>query len=316
MKQNIPIYLITGFLESGKTRFIQEMLEDKEFNTGEKTLLLVCEEGIEEYEPEKFFGQNVWMHLVEKEEDLTPDNMIREVKKRPYERIIVEYNGMWPLQRLYESMPDNCFINDQVMLADASTFENYNTNMRQQAVWMMTDAAYIIFNRCTDSTDTDRLHKIVRGSNRRCGMNYEYTDGHSVNDTTEDPLPFDINAPVVEIADRDYAIWYADLTEKTASYDGKTVKFKGVCATDKKLPAGNFVIGRHVMNCCAADITYMGLAAVQGVLLQEVHDYDWFEITAKIVIEKHVIYRGKGPVLRVQKLERCAPPDVKVATFY
>jgi len=316
MKKNIPIYLITGFLESGKTTFIQEMLADSEFNTGEKTLLLLCEEGVEEYEPEKFAGKNVWMHVFENEEDLTPDNVIREVRRHTLDRIIVEYNGMWPLQKLYECFPDGCFINDQVMLCDAGTFENYNNNMRQQAVGMLTDAEYIIFNRCTEATDTDKLHKIVRASNRRAGINYEYTDGHSVNDTTEDPLPFDVNAPVIEINDRDYAIWYRDLTENTSAYDGKVVKFKGVVATDPKLPTGNFVIGRHVMNCCAADITYMGLAASQSVILQTIKDYDWFVIEAQIVIEKNIIYRGKGPVLKVRQLNRTTPPDVKVATFY
>lgn len=316
MKQEIPIYLITGFLESGKTTFIQEMLEDKEFNTGEKTLVIVCEEGIEEYMPEKFAGKNVRFFIVDSEEDLNEDNVIRQLKLHHYDRIIVEYNGMWPLQRLYEVMPEGSFINDQVMLADASTFENYNTNMRQQAFGMMTDAEYIIFNRCTDATSIEKLHKIVRGANRRCGINYEYTDGRSQNDTIEDPLPFDVNAPVIEIDDRDYAIWYRDLTEKLSFYDGKTVKFKGVAATDKALPAGSFVIGRHVMTCCAADITYMGLAARCNVIIQQIKDYDWFEITARLVVENNKIYRGKGPVLVVQSLNRCAPPAEKVATFY
>ena len=50
--RQIPVYLFTGFLEGGKTKFIQETLEDGRFNKGEPTLLLVCEEGIEEYAPE------------------------------------------------------------------------------------------------------------------------------------------------------------------------------------------------------------------------------------------------------------------------
>ena len=55
----LPVYLFTGFLEGGKTHIIQESMEDKKFNSGEKTLLLVCEEGIEEYNPEAFWGKNV-----------------------------------------------------------------------------------------------------------------------------------------------------------------------------------------------------------------------------------------------------------------
>ena len=116
MKTDLPVYLITGFLEAGKTKFIQEMLADKEFNTGEKTLLLVCEEGIEEYEPELFYGQNVQIEVLESEEELTADNLAKLLKKHPYERLIVEYNGMWPLNRLYDALPDGAFLNDQIML--------------------------------------------------------------------------------------------------------------------------------------------------------------------------------------------------------
>ncbi len=44
MSMSIPVYLFTGFLDAGKTAFIQETLEDPGFNTGEKTLVLLCEE--------------------------------------------------------------------------------------------------------------------------------------------------------------------------------------------------------------------------------------------------------------------------------
>ena len=37
-----PIYLVTGFLESGKTSLIKNMLEDEDFSAGERTLLIVC----------------------------------------------------------------------------------------------------------------------------------------------------------------------------------------------------------------------------------------------------------------------------------
>ena len=46
----IPVYAFTGFLDAGKTKFIQETLEDERFNTGERTLVLICEEGEEEYD--------------------------------------------------------------------------------------------------------------------------------------------------------------------------------------------------------------------------------------------------------------------------
>ncbi len=316
MNNNLPVYLITGFLEGGKTRFIQEMLSDSQFNTGEKTLLLVCEEGIEEYDPAAFAAPNVRFVSVDSEKELTRAFIDRQLKLHRYDRIVVEYNGMWNPATLYDALPDNAFINDQIMVVDSTTFENYNANMRQQSVFMITDAEYILFNRCTEKTDIGRLHKIVRANNRRCGISYEYTDGHTEDDTFEDPLPFDVNAPVIVIEDRDYALFYRDLSENMKNYNGKTVKFKGVAATDRSLPAGNFIIGRHVMTCCAADITYMGLAARTPVILQQIKDYDWFVIEAKISIERNPIYRAPGPVLVVKSLSRTTQPDEPVATFY
>ena len=63
--QQIPVYAFTGFLESGKTKFIQETLEDPRFNAGERTLLLVCEEGEEEYAPDQFATDSVKIRVIE-----------------------------------------------------------------------------------------------------------------------------------------------------------------------------------------------------------------------------------------------------------
>ena len=312
----LPVFIITGFLEAGKTKYVQEMLSDSTFNTGEKTLLLVCEEGEEEYDPSTFAAPNVRMATIDSESELTMPALLKLLKLHKYDRLIVEYNGMWDPGTLYNALPDYAVVNDQVMIADASTFVNYNNNMRQQAVRMITDAEYIFFNRCNTSTDTGLLHKIVRANNRRCPITYGYVDGRLEDDTIEDPLPFDVNAPVIVIEDRDYALFYRDLSENMKNYIGKTVKFKGVAATDSHLPAGNFIIGRHVMTCCAADITYMGLAAKAKVLLTTIRDYDWFVIEAEISLEKSPVYRTAGPVLNVKSLSRSMPPEQPVATFY
>ena len=46
---DIPVYLIAGFLDGGKTDFINGILEDG-FAREDKTLLICCEEGELEYE--------------------------------------------------------------------------------------------------------------------------------------------------------------------------------------------------------------------------------------------------------------------------
>ena len=125
----LPIYLFTGFLEGGKTSMIQESLNDQNFNSGEKTLVLMCEEGIEELDPTQFWGQNVRIINVEDESWLTKENLRNAVKEHRTDRVIIEYNGMWLLETLYANMPSDWAIYQNIMFADANTFINYNNNI-------------------------------------------------------------------------------------------------------------------------------------------------------------------------------------------
>ena len=310
----IPVYLFTGFLESGKTKFIQETLEDERFNAGEYTLLVVCEEGEEEYEPSKWSGKNVFIKTIDEEEQLTSDLLSGWLKETGSERVIIEYNGMWQLSKLYDVMPKKWTIYQEMMFADSTTFGNYNSNMRSLVVDKLKSAELVIFNRFSNDIDRMALHKIVRGIQRNNAIIYEYLDGSTEQDTIIDPLPFDINAEVIEIADTDYALWYRDMMEETDKYNGKTVKFKGISAKDKKMAPEEFVTGRHVMTCCADDIQYAGLIAVCKEKCN-VKTGDWLNITATISIEYNKAYRSKGPVLKVIEYTHTSEPEEKVVTF-
>ena len=191
----IPVYLFTGFLEGGKTSMIQESLNDQNFNSGEKTLVLMCEEGVEELNPEEFWGRNVSIHLVEDAAWLTRENLEGLTKNRKIDRIIIEYNGMWQLQDLYEQMPQNWAIYQNVMFADANTFLTYNNNLRQLRVDKVRDAEMVVLNRTPEAIDKEEIHKIVRGISRRAAIVYDYPDGHVEYDELEDPLPFDFGRP-------------------------------------------------------------------------------------------------------------------------
>ena len=310
----VPVYLFTGFLESGKTKFIQETLEDERFNAGEYTLLVCCEEGIEEYEPKKFSGKNVFIKTVDEPEELTTELLDGWLKETGSERVIIEYNGMWTLDKLYNAMPKKWTIYQEMMFADSNTFVSYNSNMRSLVVDKLKSAELVIFNRFTDDIDRMNLHKIVRGIQRNNAIIYEYTDGSTEQDTIIDPLPFDIDASIIEIADADYAVWYRDMMEETEKYNGKTIKFKGIVAKDKKMDNNEFVIGRHVMTCCVDDIQYAGLICLcEGNC--NVKLGDWVNVTAKISIEYNKAYRGKGPVLKVNEYSLTSEPAEKVVTF-
>lgn len=312
---DLPVYLFTGFLEAGKTKFIQETLEDKRFNKGERTLLVLCEEGVEEYEPEQFSGANVYIRTVEDEADFNAEYLAAMQKETNPERILIEYNGMWLLDTLYSGMPEGWVVAQEFLFCDATTFLSYNANMRQLMVDKIKSAELVVLNRYRADMDRMAMHKVIRGVSRRCDIAYEYADGNVEYDDIEDPLPFDIEAPIVTIEDRDYAIWYRDMSEETKKYNGKTVRFKGRCLVRKNVPKGSFIIGRHIMTCCVEDIQFAGLIC-NWEKADTIRDDAWVIITAKLENKFHRAYGRKGPVLTVQSIEAVEKPEEAVATFY
>ena len=314
----INVFLFLGFLESGKTKFIQETLEDPRMENGEKTLLLVCEEGEEEYAPERFEVKNVAIEYIDDEDDLNTQTLEYLVKKHNTERLVVEYNGSWLLNKFFDAMPESFVINQIMTFFDSATFLNYNRNMRQLVFDKVQMTQMVVFNRFKGEYEKQEFHKIIRGISRRPDIVYEYIGGKAEFDEIEDPMPYDMDAPVIEIADRDFALFYRDLSEKPQNYIGKTVKFKGMAAVSRKVPSGYIVIGRYIMTCCEADIAYDGFALKTNSLISGVATKDWLTVTAKVGYEYSAVYRQKGPVLIAEKIERAEPlpPDESVATFY
>lgn len=313
--KEIPVYLFLGFLESGKTKFIQDTLCDERFNSGEKTLLVVCEEGIEEYEPTLFSGSNVMIKTIEDEEELTAKALSKMTKESASERVIIEYNGMWPIEKLFNNLPKGFRIVQCMMFADATTFINYNQNMRNQTVDKLKVSELVVFNRMNKNIDKMELHKIVRGVSRRCDIAYEYPDGNVEYDDIEDPLPFDIEAPLIKIEDSDYALWYRDLLEETDKYNGKTVKFRGICAYDSRMPDNTFVAGRHIMTCCIDDVEYSPIVCICKNK-HSIKSRDWVMVTGTIKIEYCKFYQGKGPVIHIEETAMTSAPAQELATFY
>ena len=190
--KDIPVYLFTGFLESGKTKFIQETLEDPRFNAGEKTLLLVCEEGEEEYNIETMPHKNVYICTIDDKADLNEKNILSLIKETGAERVLVEYNGMWNLSELFAAFPKNFVLNQEFTFMDSKTILSYNANMRQLVFDKLSTAELVIFNRVDKDTDIMPLHKLVRAVSRKSQIIYEFMDGSIMPDNIEDPLPFDV----------------------------------------------------------------------------------------------------------------------------
>ncbi len=313
--KELPVYLFTGFLEAGKTRFIQESLQDPRFCSGERTLILLCEEGLEELDATAFASTDVWVERIENEADIQPQNLRRLADARRCTRVLVEYNGMWMIDTLYNQMPQNWVVVQEFLFCDANTFLSYNANMRQLVYDKLRSCEIVVFNRCGPGIDKMALHKIVRAVNRRTDIAYEHPDGTAEYDDIVDPLPFDLNAPVVKIEDRDYALFYSDLTEDMKKYQGKTVSYKGQVARGPAFPKDSFMVGRQVMACCANDMSYAGLVSVWPGA-SSLRRGEWVQVTGKVEIRTHRVYRGEGPVLSVTKLEPAEAPQDPVATFY
>lgn len=309
----VPVYVFTGFLDAGKTKFIQSTLCDRRFNAGERTLLLICEEGEEEYDISAYPYQHVYPEVID-QESVTTEALEALFRKHRAERVVVELNGMLQVGPFYQKLPEQWQIAQEVMFADGSTILSYNANMRSLVVDKLSGCEMVVFNRVAPNTDIMPLHKLARAVNRRVNIMYEYTDSTTQYDEIVDPLPFDLNAPVIEIKDEDYAIWYRDISEEPKKYKDKTVRFKAQVARMRKERDGFFAPGRFVMTCCVEDIQFMGIPC-KYEQAEQLHVRDWVMVTATVNVSFHALYRGVGPVLTALRVEPAQPAAQEVATF-
>lgn len=310
----MPVYLFTGFLESGKTKFIQETLEDKRFAIRKRPCCSSARRARRSTRPSssrRIPSSSVCLKV----RSSSTENLTKWAQETKADRVVIEYNGMWLLDALYAAMPEGWVVYQEFMFADAGTFLSYNGNMRQLVYDKLKSCELVVFNRFKPDMDKMEFHKVVRAASRRADIAYESTDGKVVYDDIEDPLPFDLNAPVIEIGDADFAEWYRDLGETPANYEGKTVRFKCRALKRSKMPANTFIVGRHVMTCCVEDIQFAALVC-QWDEADTVQDDSWMILTAKLNFKFNKAYGRKGPVLSYVSHELCEAPEQPVATFY
>lgn len=310
----IPVFLITGFLESGKTSFIMETMKDPEFYNGEKTLIVACEEGEEEYDEEILEKLNTQIVYVEDNEEFT-DFYFKDLKaKYEPDRVIIEYNGMWSVDDILDTpMPKDWMLVQVITTVDASTFDSYINNMRQLIVQQMTYSDTVIFNRCDEETKKNVLRRNVKIVNPKAQIVYEGEDGMLPQDD-EDDLPYDINSEIIELEDDDYGLWYIDASDKPERYDGKMIKFTAMVCKPRRFPKGWFVPGRHAMTCCEDDIRFLGFVC-KSDKADKLSEREWVKIVAEIKCENHKVYGGPGPVLYAKKVEYTDEPKEKLVYF-
>ena len=308
---DIPVYLIAGFLDAGKTNFINGILQDG-FAREDRTLLLCCEEGEEEYDPKAL--DNVFTYKIDDLEDMTPEFFKKLEKQYKPKQVIIEYNGMWQIEPLYRTgLPANWVLYQIMTLVDANTFEPYVKNMGQLMMEKVTNADMLIFNRCNEELRASLRSRNLRMVNRRADIYLENEDGTSEEYVTEDMAPFDLSSGHLDVADDDYGIWYVDMMDNPGRYDGLTVKFKALMCHSKKFK-GVHCPGRFAMVCCENDMQFLALVC-KGEEQAKYKNRDWVEITATVKKENEEAYQGEGPVLYLTEIKPCEKPQNEVVSF-
>ena len=309
----IPVYLITGFLEGGKTSFLNFTMSQEYFADGEKTLLIVCEEGEEEYSESMLADNNTVMATVEEEYELDEEFLKKLDRKYHPERVLIEYNGMWSVKKFLEKqLPHYWGIYQIITILDGSSFQLYLNNIKSLAMELVTYTDLVIFNRCDENTPLATYQRSVKAVNRRAQVVFEDENGEMEN--PEEDLPYDLEADVIEIDDRDYGIWYIDVQEHHERYEGKKVKFLAQLMTSDEFPAGLFVPGRNAMTCCADDITFLGfISSYKGP--RKIQTGEWARIVVTVKWEYSAVYKEEGPVLYVWKIVPEAKPKEELIYF-
>ena len=307
-REPIPVYMICGFLDAGKTNFIAPMLTGEEFTEDERTLLLVCEEGEEEYDTEALGKHNVVPIFLEGKEDLTLSRMeALEAEYRPTQ-IVVEYNGMWQIAEAVPAFPRHWDLYQIVTIVESPTFNSYAKNMASLRMEKLREADLIVFNRCTDELAEVLRQRNLKMLNRRAEMYLEYAGDEDRMENYDNGLcPFDLSVPVLELSDDDYGFWYTDCMDNPERYAGKTVKFRGIVAQSPKFPHGMYAAGRFGMVCCAEDTAFLGMLC-SGPEHKQLKTKDWVEITAKVRLKNLKLLGGEGPVLYTTNVTPCAAP--------
>lgn len=311
----VPVYLFTGFMDSGKTSLITETLLENDFGTGNRNLIIACEDGEVEYDEEKLGKIDTTVVGVESEETFTREYLQAcDAQFRP-EQVFIEYNGTWEAARILEmQLPKDWVIVQTLATVDASTYEMYLSNMRPMIMEQLFHADVVIFNRCTDETPKAKFRRSIKAVNRKAQIVYEREDG-TIDENDMEELPYNINQDLIHITDEDYGIFYLDVQDNPKKYEGKKIRFLGLVYRPEKFGKKPlFMPGRFVMTCCVEDIQFIGFKCKYDKAAEIPHK-SWVDLTAEIHHEFAKEYRGKGPVLYALEVKKAQPPQDELVYF-
>ncbi|MCR5421484.1 MAG: GTPase [Lachnospiraceae bacterium] len=307
-----PVFIINGFLDSGKTDFINYTITQPYFQSRQTTLLIVCEEGEKEYESKVLERTRTVMEVIDNEEDFNAKKLSGFEKKYKPSRIVIEFNGMWLLKN--KKLPWSWKIEQMITMINGETFEMYFTNMKSLLAEQIRGSELIIMNRCDGLDEKIASYKRnIKALNQTADIIFENKDGE-MNVTLEEDLPYDLTKDPVVLDDTGYGVWYLDALDNMDRYKGRTIEYTGMVLHPPQFPKGYFVPGRMAMTCCAEDIAFLGYACKYDKE-SELTNRQYIKVKAKVDIEYFEDYGKEGPVLKAISIEPCAKPKEEVISF-
>lgn len=312
-KKDIPVYMFTGMLESGKTSFVRDTLNDGEFEDGDKSLYILCEQGEVEIDPAVLKKNLITVTTIEEQSLFTEDYLNKLEEKFKPDRILLEVNGMWKPQELIDQFPENWMLVQCIALVDGSTFQTYMSAMGGLVMEQVKPADLVVFNRVDDEEDRGSYRRRVKALNRKAQILFEDEKGN-LDDAYADTLPFDISGPVIDLEDDDFGLWYMDAMDHPEHYAGKKMRFHTMVYRHKSFPDDKLVPGRFAMTCCAADIQYIGFIC-HASNAKDFAQKSWVNVEADVKYEYCKDYKGKGIVLYADKPLEAAEPGEQLCYF-
>ncbi len=314
----IPVFIINGFLESGKTTFIKETLSSEDFNDGTRSLVFTCEEGEEEYNNDDLHEYHAKYVQIDSQEEFVKDFFVKECNVYNPERIFIEFNGMWKLEDYLDKLPKFMDVAQIITLVNAETYDMYLANMKQVMMDQYQSSEMVVFNRCIATSNRASYRRSVKAINGKAQVYFESSDGSS--NEIEEILPFDISKELIEISDEDYGIWYIDAMDNPEKYEGKTIKCKAVVYKPKQyFMKPQFIPGRFAMTCCEDDIRFIGVKCkcdkTTEKQLVAFKDREFIELLAKVKVEYTKEYKGDGVVLYALDIQKAEKPEDELVYF-
>lgn len=310
----VPIYLITGFLEAGKTSFLNFTISQDYFQIDEPTLLINTEEGEEEYDEKELLQYHTLLETFEGKEDFSYENLCAFQRKYDPARVIIEFNPLWDVDKLWQmKLPRGWGIVQQIVIIDASTFTIYQKNMQSLFGAMGRNADMVLFNRASSDMPLANFRRNFKAANPAVDVQFVDVNNEPI-DAFQDTMPYDLDADVIDVDDVDYGIFFVDMQDNPDRYDGKTVRFKGRVLKSKDENSEYFMPAREVMTCCAADMQYMGYLC-KSKFAQQLKQGAWIHLTAKVNYEYVPLAKDTEPVFHAVRIESAQPPEVEVVSF-